>query len=111
MPSDIKVYLEDILTAAEKIESYISDLSFEKFTEDCKTFDAVIRNLEIIGEAAKKLRDDENCQYSEIDWKKMAGLRDILIHEYFGVDAEIVWDVVQNKLPDLVKYLHGKLTK
>lgn len=71
------------------------------FLRDDKTFDAVVRNLEIIGEAAKHLPEEARNNASDIDWRKIAGLRDILIHEYFGIDGEIVWDIVQHKLPVL----------
>lgn len=105
MPRDVKVYLDDILDAIEKIRGYTVGLSFEEFCNDNKTFDAVVRNLEIIGEAAKNVDNKERKQYSKVEWRKIAGLRDILIHEYFGIDVEIVWDVVKNKLPKLAKSL------
>ena len=101
MPQDYKVYMEDILAAAEKVIRYTTGLSPENFVQDEKTFDAVIRNLEIIGEAVKNIPDDVRKQFPDIEWKKIAGLRDILIHEYFGIDVEIVWDVITNKLPSL----------
>lgn len=98
MPRDYKVGLEDILEATRKIRSYILGFTLHTFKQDSKTFDAVVRNLEIIGEAAKSLPDSVRSKYPEIDWKRIGGLRDILIHEYFGVDAEIIWDIVENKL-------------
>ena len=103
MPRDYKVYLEDILYAAEKIRSFISGLSFETFRQDAKTLDAVIRNLEVIGEATKKIPEQIRLKNPEVDWKRIAGLRDILIHEYFGVDVEIIWDIVQHKVDVLEK--------
>ena len=101
MPRDYRIYLEDILDAVHKVRSYTSGLSKTTFVQDNKTFDAVVRNLEIIGEAVKNIPDSVRANASEIEWKKIAGLRDILIHEYFGIDGEIVWDIVQHKLPAL----------
>jgi uncharacterized protein with HEPN domain len=101
MPRDSKVYLEDILEATRKIMVYTGGLSKAAFLEDEKTIDAVVRNLEVIGEAVKNLPEDLRAQHSTVEWKKIAGLRDILIHEYFGLDAEIVWDIVQHKVPAL----------
>ena len=101
MPRDSRVYLDDILDATRKITVYTGGLSKAAFLEDEKTLDAVIRNLEVIGEAVKKLPENLRAKHSAVEWKKIAGLRDILIHEYFGLDAEIVWDIVQNKVPAL----------
>ena len=96
-----KVYLDDILTAIERVEEYSRGLSLRSFSSDHKTLDAVVRNLEIVGEAAKHLPQAVRDSEPHVEWKKIAGLRDILIHEYFGMDAGILWDIVQNKLPDL----------
>ena len=101
MPRDFRVGLEDILDAIHKIRAYTRGFTLQAFRQDPKTFDAVVRNLEIIGEAAKNLPAAVRLKYPEIGWKRIAGLRDILIHEYFGVDAEIIWDVVENKLKTL----------
>ena len=101
MPRDFRVYLEDILEATRKITTYTDSLSKAVFLEDEKTLDAVVRNLEVIGEAVRKLPEDLRSRHSGVEWKKIAGLRDILIHEYFGLDAEIVWDIVRNKVPAL----------
>ena len=111
MPRDSRVYLEDILEATRKITTYTGSLSKTAFLEDEKTLDAVIRNLEVIGEAVKKLPEDLRAQHSGVEWKKIAGLRDILIHEYFGLDAEIVWDIVQNKVPALDREVRTMLNE
>jgi len=103
MSREYKVYLADILAAIRKIEKYSANLSFAGFKKNPKTADAVIRNLEIIGEAAKSLPQEFKTKHDQIDWRKIAGLRDILIHQYFGVDLEIIWDIMQNKLPNLKK--------
>jgi uncharacterized protein with HEPN domain len=109
MPRDYKVHLEDIVEAIRKIRSYTTSLSFQTFSSDVKTFDAVIRNLEIIGEAIKGVPEDVRSRYMDVEWKRIAGLRDILIHEYFGVDVEIIWDIIQNKLPVLERQIKQML--
>lgn len=102
MPRDSRVYLEDILNAAASVRSYVEGLSREEFLRDPKTVDAVIRNLEIIGEAVKQLPPEVRHKAPDVEWQKIAGLRDVLIHAYSAVDREIVWDVVANKLPAFV---------
>ena len=101
MPRDFRVYLDDICSAADKIRRYTAGLSFDTLRNDERTIDAVVRNLEIIGEAVKQLPADIRAQHPEVDWKRLAGLRNVLIHEYFGIDLEIVWDILQSKLPAL----------
>lgn len=104
------VYLNDMLGAIEKIHRYTFKMSYESFEKDELVQDATIRNLEILGEAAKKIPDEIKQAYSDVEWKKVAGLRDILIHDYFGIDTVIIWDVIQNKLPSLQKSLR-KISK
>lgn len=110
MPRDYRVYLDDILEATEKIREYTAGLSLKDFKGDSKTLDAVVRNLEIIGEAAKKVPDEVRLQAPDVAWKKIAGLRDILIHEYFGIDVTIIWDIIENKLPVLENDVRRLLT-
>ena len=101
MPRDFRVHLEDILGAIGKIKRYTKGLSKQGFAGDDKTLDAVVRNLEVIGEAVKQLPADLRAREPGVDWQKIAGLRDILIHRYFGIDVDILWDIIQNKLPAL----------
>jgi uncharacterized protein with HEPN domain len=105
MSRDYKVYFEDILEAISKIRLYTENLLLQTFSDDSKTLDAVVRNLEIIGEAVKKVPEDIRLRYPDVEWKKIASLRDVLIHEYFGVDREMIWDIIQNKLPLLEKQI------
>ena len=105
MQRGYKVYLEDILSSIEKIERYIKGISHEKFLEDDMISDAIIRNLEVIGEATKNVSFDIKREYKDIEWKKISGLRDILIHAYFGIDLRIVWDIIINKLPELKRLI------
>lgn len=93
--------IEDIISSCEKILKYTQDISEEDFENDDKTIDAVIRNFEIIGEAANKLTDAFKDEYPQIDWFKIIGLRYRLIHDYMGIDLSIIWSVIQNYLPSL----------
>jgi len=101
MHRDPRLYLDDILEAIGQIREYTVSMSYDVFTRDRKTQDAVVRNLEIIGEAAGRLPEDKKHAASEIEWRKIVGLRNMLIHEYFGISLPVVWDVVQNKLDAL----------
>ncbi len=96
---DYRLYLDDILIAIKKIEKYTKNLSLEKLKKNTLIVDAVVRNLEIIGEAVKNIPSHIKDKYPDVEWKKISGLRDILAHEYFGIDLEILWDIIKNKLP------------
>ena len=99
MPRSQLLYLSDIQDAIGNIQVYVGDLSFETFKKDRMRIDAVVRNFEVIGEAVKNLSDDLKAQFPGTDWKAVAGFRDTLIHGYFGVDIEILWDIIVNKIP------------
>ncbi len=103
MSQDFDIYLEDILEAIDRIQEYIQDVTRGTFERDRMRVDAVVRNLEIIGEAVKQVPDSVREKYPSVEWRKIAGLRDILIHKYFDVNLEIVWGVVQSNIPILKK--------
>ena len=94
-------FLKDIQEAIKRIESYTEDMVYNEFLNDLKTQDAVVRNIEIIGEAVKNLSSDFKEKHDNIEWRKIAGTRDKIIHFYFGVNWDIVWDIIRNKLPAL----------
>lgn len=93
--------LGDLLEAIPRAEAYLAGLNYEQFLADTKTQDAVIRTLEIVGEATKRLSPAIRERHPEIPWKNMAGVRDKLIHDYFGVNLDIVWQIVRDELPQL----------
>ncbi|RLI99543.1 MAG: DUF86 domain-containing protein [Candidatus Aenigmatarchaeota archaeon] len=101
MKREIYDYVKDILDNINYVMEFTKGIEFEDFANDKKTVYAVIRSLEIIGEASKKIPKDIKEKYKEIPWKQMSGMRDKLIHEYHGVDIEIVWTVVKKELPPL----------
>lgn len=101
MSRDYKLYLIDILEARDRILEYTRSMTYKDFAKSKITTDAVVRNLEVIGEAARKLPSEVKEKSPEIEWHKIIGLRNILTHEYFGIDAQIVWDVIENKLEPL----------
>jgi uncharacterized protein with HEPN domain len=98
---DYRDYLEDILTAIDESAEFTMGISFEAFTQDRKTVNAVLRSLEVLGEATKRIPDRLRAEAPGVPWKYMARMRDKLIHEYFGVDLSIVWTVIKDELPPL----------
>ena len=98
---DYRLYLDDILESCNKIRRYTDGMSFDEFVSDFKTQDAVVRNFEIVGEAAKRLPENIKSKYEGIEWAKLIGFRNILIHDYFGVKLETVWNAIQEKIPIL----------
>jgi uncharacterized protein with HEPN domain len=111
MPRDFRLYLEDIASSAGKILSYVGDMPYEEFIRDDMRVDAVIRNFEIIGIAARNVPDAVRAEHPGLDWKRISDFRNILAHEYFGVDFEIMWDIIKNKLPGLVQGVRAILQK
>jgi uncharacterized protein with HEPN domain len=91
-------FLSDIREAIQRISTYLAGIDYETFVKDTKTQDAVIRNMEILGEAAKNLSEDFRAAHPGVPWKKMAGSRDRLVHHYFGVNLDIVWQIVSTEL-------------
>jgi uncharacterized protein with HEPN domain len=94
-------FLEDTLNAMEKAELFITDMTYEEFLKDEKTIFAVIRAIEVIGEALKHVPSELRQKFSDIPWRDITGMRDILVHEYFGVDLETVWETVKTDIPSI----------
>ena len=105
------MYLMDMTESCEKVLRFTHGLTQAEFTADEKTYDAVVRNLEIVGEAAKQVSQEVRTKLPQVEWRKIAGLRDMLAHAYFGIDNVILWDVVQNKVPELLTLLNNFLDK
>ena len=108
---DYKLYLRDILKALESIEKFVEGMDFEEFQKDDKTSSAVVRKFEIIGEAAKRIPEHIKQEYQQVPWKEMAGMRDRLIHFYFGVDYNLVWITIKERIPQikpLIKKILGE---
>jgi uncharacterized protein with HEPN domain len=102
---DASLFVDDMIAACEKIERYVARRPRSVFESDEQAFDAVLKNLEVLGEAAKRLPAEIKGSHPEIAWRDIAGLRDIIVHEYFGLDLDIVWDVVANRVPVLLVQL------
>lgn len=107
---EIKILLDDMIEAIGKIDRYIKEMTLNDFVNDSKTVDAVVRNLEVIGEAANRISRSFQQQHPEIGWRQIIGLRNRVIHDYFGIDYDIVWYVItkdlkklKNKLKDILK--------
>ena len=96
-----KLFVEDILESIELVESYVANMNFDDFKNDRKTIDAVVRNLEIIGEAARNISDEIKNKYQNVDWKGMIGLRNRIAHRYFGINLTIIWEILKQELPPL----------
>ena len=102
MPRSQRLRVQDILTAAQRVRGYTAGLSEAAFLEDTKTVDAVVRNLEVIGEAAARLNDSIVEAYPSVAWRELRGIRNVLIHAYFGVDGAVLWRAVCEDVPQLI---------
>ena len=105
MRREIAELLKDIREAAERATRHTAGLDREQFGHDEKTVDAVVRCLAILGEAAKQVPIADRSQYPDLPWREMTGLRDRVVHDYLGIDLDIVWDVVQHRIPELLAKL------
>ena len=106
-----RAYLLDILEAARLAVQYVADKPKDGFLKDTLCQDAVVRRLEIIGEAARRISEDTRKRYPDLSWRAMIGMRNLMIHEYDDVDLEIVWETVQNNLPPLIAQLEAGITR
>ena len=111
MKRDVILFVQDILERIELIESSTKDISRSKFEKNLILIDATIRRLEIIGEAAKNIPEKFRRKYSKIEWRKIAGTRDVLIHAYFGVDLDLTWRIIKKDLPKLKSEIKDILKK
>ena len=108
---EYRLFLVDSMKAAEDIETFTKDMSFEEFANDDKTISAVLYKFAIMGEATKMLPDQVRAQHPDIPWRSIAGLRDKVIHGYIGVDYELLWETIELKLPIVIRGLHTILEK
>jgi len=102
---DTLLLLDDMLQSAQKIKRYTKNLNFKTFLSDDKTIDAVVRNFEIIGEAANRIDQDFRDNNPEVEWKRIRGFRNRIVHDYFGIDYEIVWTIIESYLDELIDWL------
>ncbi len=105
-----KLFILDILESAQKIEEYVKGMDFDDFSNDEKTIDAVVRKFEIIGEAANNIPQEIKIKHLDVDWRMMIGMRNVLAHEYFGTELEVVWDAIKEDIP-IVKLLMENVLK
>ena len=98
-------FIEDIVNAVKKVERYTKSLDYEDFIDDEMAVDAVIRNFEVIGEAVNNIPDEVRKKYPDVEWSEAVGFRNVMIHNYFGLDLEAVWDTITKNIPDLKKHI------
>lgn len=108
---DLILLLEDMLESALKIKRYTTNLDYDSYLADDKTIDAVVRNFEIIGEAANRIDPDFRMINPEIEWNRIRGFRNRIVHDYFGIDNEIVWTIIENDLENLIEQLEFVISK
>ena len=108
---DYVLFLEDVMGAIEKIERYVRTMDYSKFSENDMAVDAVVRNFEIIGEAINSLPEEIKSKYPDVEWKEAVGFRNILIHNYFGVDLEAIWDTISKNIPMLKQHVGEVLVR
>ena len=108
---DWKILFEDIIESISKIEDYTRGLTFEDFSQSTLIIDAVVRNIEIIGEASKNIPPETQNNFQDVPWQKIKGIRNRIVHEYFSVDVSIIWFIVQNELEPLKNTLTKHLDK
>lgn len=101
MTRDHTLFIKDIIDAIEKISEFVAGMEYDEFVQDDKTLSAVVRKVEIIGEATRNIPKEIKATYSDIPWRDIVGMRNKIIHDYFGIDNEIVWQVIKEKLPAL----------
>lgn len=103
------VRVRDMLRACEAVVAFTDGMNVEQFAADRRTIDAVIRNLEVVGEAARHVPDAERRRFPDVPWQDVADMRNVLVHEYFGVDLDILWQTATVDIPDLIPILNGVL--
>ncbi|HET9477655.1 MAG TPA: DUF86 domain-containing protein [Dehalococcoidia bacterium] len=103
MSRDFRLYLEDMRDCCQKVLRYSAGMTAEQLAADDRTFDAIMRNLEITGEAVRNVSNEVRERYPEVEWRSIAGFRDVAIHSYPTIDEEIVWDIVSRKVPELLR--------
>jgi len=103
---NLQLYLNDIYNNSKQILEFVKGMTYDNFINDTKTVYAVMRALEIIGEASKKVPLSFRKMYPLIEWRNMSGLRDVLIHEYFGINHIVIWQIIDSKIPSLIKNLN-----
>jgi uncharacterized protein with HEPN domain len=111
MPRNYLLYLEDILTSSSKILKYADDSSLDDLIKDEMRLEAIVRNFEIIGEASSKVPQEIRDKYSSIEWRKISDFRNVLAHEYFGIDYDIMWNLIREKIPALRTAIQAILEK